>query len=65
MPPKTLNEAAQFSVCFSAAWDSKVKFIYNPIHPSTFKSKAFLIVKTDPLIVGLLDFLLVAASQKK
>ena len=26
MPPKTLNEAAQFSVCFSAAWDSKVKF---------------------------------------
>ncbi len=26
VPPKTLNEAAQFSVCFSAAWDSKVKF---------------------------------------
>jgi len=24
VPPKTLNEAAQFSVCFSAAWDSKV-----------------------------------------
>merc|ERR1740131_171503 len=24
IPPKTLNEAAQFSVCFSAAWDSKV-----------------------------------------
>jgi predicted ribosome quality control (RQC) complex YloA/Tae2 family protein len=24
VPPKTLNEAGQFSVCFSAAWDSKV-----------------------------------------
>ncbi|XP_023345305.1 nuclear export mediator factor NEMF [Eurytemora carolleeae] len=24
VPPKTLNEAAQFAVCFSAAWDSKV-----------------------------------------
>ena len=41
VPPKTLNEAAQFSVCFSAAWDSKVKFICNSIHPNSFKSKAF------------------------
>lgn len=24
VPPKTLNEAGQFAVCFSAAWDSKV-----------------------------------------
>merc|ERR1719167_1513627 len=24
IPPKTLNEAGQFAVCFSAAWDSKV-----------------------------------------
>ena len=24
VPPKTLNEAGQFAVCYSAAWDSKV-----------------------------------------
>merc|ERR1712002_926742 len=24
VPPKTLNEAGQFAVCFSAAWDSKI-----------------------------------------
>ena len=24
VPPKTLTEAGQFAVCFSAAWDSKV-----------------------------------------
>jgi predicted ribosome quality control (RQC) complex YloA/Tae2 family protein len=40
VPPKTLNEAGQFSVCFSAAWDSKVITSAYWVHPDQVSKTA-------------------------
>ena len=49
VPPKSLNEAGQLAVCFSAAWDSKV--VTSAYWVESSQVKTLFSVKTHPFFI--------------